>query len=398
MGPLVPDVFSLDASLVLAILSGFGFGFFLEQAGFSSTKKLVGLFYGYDFTVLRVFFTAGVTAMIGILLLNNFGLVDLSLLYVNPTFLWSALVGGVIMGLGFILGGYCPGTSICAASIGRLDAMIFVGGAFIGILLFMEGYPMLESLYLAANMGSPTFSDILGISPLLFGFLLLLVALGAFYGVTIIEKKINNKPIEFSEQTKKRTVAIASIPVVLFLLIIIKPSAAEQIQAKINSKEYQDQHSQKQMNIDKFAFELINNHHKINLIDLRDKEAFKKYHLPLAVNIPYDEVQQRAWSHYFSKKNKMNVFYSDKPEQALKASLLADFIGVTESYYIKETPEQFKKMFYELEKPAPDASKTVSQKYFFRKQSAEQLAFLEEALKRFSNPVKKKVVKIPGGC
>jgi hypothetical protein len=66
MGPLVPYVISVEFSLVIAFFIGIAFGFILEQAGFSSAKKLVGLFYGYDFTVLRVFFTAGITAMTGV--------------------------------------------------------------------------------------------------------------------------------------------------------------------------------------------------------------------------------------------------------------------------------------------------------------------------------------------
>ena len=125
MGPLVPDVIGNELNYIIAIFIGMAFGFVLEQAGFSSSKKLVGLFYGYDFTVLRVFFTAGVTAMMGVLLFSHFGLLDLSLIYINPTFLWSALVGGIIMGLGFVIGGFCPGTSVCAAAIGKIDGMFF---------------------------------------------------------------------------------------------------------------------------------------------------------------------------------------------------------------------------------------------------------------------------------
>ena len=142
MGPLVPDIISNELSLIIALLIGIAFGFILENAGFSSSKKLVGLFYGYDFTVLRVFFTAGITAMVGIVVLNHFHLIDMSVVYINPLFLWSAIVGGLIMGLGFVVGGYCPGTSICAAAIGKKDAMYFILGAGIGILIFIEGYPL----------------------------------------------------------------------------------------------------------------------------------------------------------------------------------------------------------------------------------------------------------------
>lgn len=106
MGPLVPDVISNNLNLIVALLIGMSFGAILEQAGFSTSKKLVGLFYGYDFTVLRVFFTAGIVAMIGVMGFVHFGLLDINLIYINPTFLWSAIIGGLIMGLGFVIGGF----------------------------------------------------------------------------------------------------------------------------------------------------------------------------------------------------------------------------------------------------------------------------------------------------
>ena len=54
MGPFVPDIISDQLNLVVALILGIGFGFVLEQAGFSSSRRLAGLFYGYDFTVLQV--------------------------------------------------------------------------------------------------------------------------------------------------------------------------------------------------------------------------------------------------------------------------------------------------------------------------------------------------------
>jgi len=170
MGPLVPFIISEEFSLVIALFLGIGFGFILEQAGFSSTKKLVGLFYGYDFTVLRVFFTAGITAMAGVLLLGHYGLLDLNVIYVNPTFLKSALLGGAIMGVGFIIGGFCPGTSVCALAIGKLDALAFVFGAILGVFAFIEGFPLLEGIYTSNNMGQVKISEFLGMSDILFGF------------------------------------------------------------------------------------------------------------------------------------------------------------------------------------------------------------------------------------
>ena len=147
MGPLVPDIISNDLNFIVALIIGLCFGAILEQAGFSSSKKLVGLFYGYDFTVLRVFFTAGIVAMFGIMMLDHFGYLDINLIYINPLFVGPAIVGGAIMGLGFVIGGFCSGTSVCAAAIGKIDAMYFILGSVIGILLFAEGYPLWEEFY-----------------------------------------------------------------------------------------------------------------------------------------------------------------------------------------------------------------------------------------------------------
>ena len=93
------------------------------------------------------------------------------------------------MGAGFIMGGFCPGTSFTGAAIGKIDAMVFIGGLFIGVVFFSEGYPLWEKLYLAHPMGSPKVSDLLGWSDGVFAFVLILVALGMFYGAEWVEKK-----------------------------------------------------------------------------------------------------------------------------------------------------------------------------------------------------------------
>ncbi len=190
MGPLVVnEIISPETNLLLAFIIGIAFGFVLEINGFSSTRRLAGMFYGYDTTVLKVFFTAAITGMIGILFLSLFGWLDLSLIYINPTFLWSAIGGGVIMGAGFILGGYCPGTSFCAAAIGKLDAMAFIGGIFIGIFIFAEGYPLWEGFYKAKDLGSPLMNDLIGTSRGVMTLMIIVVALAMFWVGEWAEKK-----------------------------------------------------------------------------------------------------------------------------------------------------------------------------------------------------------------
>ncbi|MGD9992687.1 MAG: YeeE/YedE thiosulfate transporter family protein [Salinivirgaceae bacterium] len=190
MGPLVVnEIISSSTNFLFAFLIGIGFGFVLESSGFSSSRKLAGVFYGYDTVVLKVFFTAAITAMLGLLFFSLFGWVDLSLVYVNPTFLPSAIAGGVIMGAGFILGGFCPGTSVCGAAIGKIDALVFVGGLILGIVIFAEGYPLWESFFKAGFQGFPRLNELVGVSQGVMALLMVLVALAMFWVGEWAEKK-----------------------------------------------------------------------------------------------------------------------------------------------------------------------------------------------------------------
>ncbi len=190
MGPLstfisVPEW--LD--LLFALLIGIGFGAALEQAGFSSSRKLAGMFYGYDTTVIKVFFTAAIVALVGSQLMSFFGLLNLNLVFVNEFYVTASIVGGVIMGAGFIMGGFCPGTGLSALSIGKIDAMVFFAGGLAGAFLFAETYPLIQGLANAEYKGPVKINEALGMSPGLFTFLLIIAAAAMFWLAEAAEKR-----------------------------------------------------------------------------------------------------------------------------------------------------------------------------------------------------------------
>lgn len=195
MGPLYPlDFIGEEANLLIGFLIGIGFGFFLEAAGFTNTRKLAGVFYGYDFVVLKVFFSAAITGAIGIYLLSYYGYMDIKEIFYPTTYWIPTLVGGFIMAFGFIIGGFCPGTSICAAATGKVDAITFVGGAVIGIFIYAFTYESLwANLRMSGNLGKVNIADWLGISSGFFILLLTLVAAVAFVVVTRIQKRVLSK-------------------------------------------------------------------------------------------------------------------------------------------------------------------------------------------------------------
>jgi uncharacterized protein len=148
---------------VIAVFLGAGFGFCLERGGMASAPKLAGQFTGSDFTLLRVMFSAIVTAMLGLFWLDRFGVVDLSRMYVPDAFLPAQAAGGIVFGLGFAAAGLCPGTSCAAAATGRLDALAVLAGLAVGVLAFHAGSPMAHPLYTAAPLGPATLPAALGL-------------------------------------------------------------------------------------------------------------------------------------------------------------------------------------------------------------------------------------------
>jgi len=192
MGPLFPqELISEEINILIGFFIGIGFGFLLEAAGFTNTRKLAGVFYGYDFVVLKVFFSAAISAAIIMFFLNHFGIMDISLTFYPKTYWIPTLIGGFIMAFGFIIGGFCPGTSVCAAVTGKIDAMLFVLGAFIGIFGYAFSYDSLwKDLRSSGAMGKVNIAEWMGMSDGLFILLLTVLAAIIFFAVSIIQKKV----------------------------------------------------------------------------------------------------------------------------------------------------------------------------------------------------------------
>jgi hypothetical protein len=151
------------AEFGIALMLGAGFGFCLERAGFGSARKLSAVFYLYDMAVVKVMFSAIVTTMAGLFLLSTGGWMDLSELYIEPTSYSAQALGGVVFGAGFIIGGYCPGTSLAAAATGRKDAWLFMLGMLAGVMAYAEFTPGLEDWIKAGSRGELTLPSLTGV-------------------------------------------------------------------------------------------------------------------------------------------------------------------------------------------------------------------------------------------
>lgn len=180
----------------VSFLLGIAFGFALERAGFGNSRKLALQFYFRDLTVFKVMFTAIITAMAGIILFDAFGWLDLETMYIPTTYLWSGIAGGLIMGVGFAIGGYCPGTSVVGLSTLKIDAVFYLIGIFLGIFVFGEIAPLIEPFFggqYSGNLGRVTIYQMLGVSAGVIGFFVILMALGGFWGAEWLEKKFGGQ-------------------------------------------------------------------------------------------------------------------------------------------------------------------------------------------------------------
>jgi len=144
-------------------------------------------------------FTAIVTAMLGVTYLSWAGFLDLSLVYLVPTYWIAQVVGGLVLGVGFVVGGYCPGTSIVSTATGKLDGLLFVLGFAAGTLGFALAFPLVKGLYTAGDVGTKTLPQVLGIPYGLLVFGVVLMAVGGFMGATWVEKWMAARAARASE-------------------------------------------------------------------------------------------------------------------------------------------------------------------------------------------------------
>ncbi len=189
-------MFGDEVALIVAFVIGLGFGFFLERAGFGSARKLVAQFYLTDLAVFKVMFTAIVTALLGLFYLSWAGWLDLSLVYLAPTYLLPQIAGGLLLGFGFVVGGYCPGTSAVAVATGSIDALVYGFGILAGIFAFGELYPAFGGLTHATAMGRVTLPELFHLPHGLVVLAVVLMAIAGFYGAGVVERRIGGRRVE----------------------------------------------------------------------------------------------------------------------------------------------------------------------------------------------------------
>lgn len=130
------------AQLVLGLCIGIGFGFCLQKGGVTQYDVIISQLLLTDFTVVKVMGTAVGVGMALFGISRHFGWVRA---HIATRTYGTAVIGGLIFGVGFGLLGLCPGTVAGAIGQGAMDALLGgMVGMVIGAAIFAAWYPSLK--------------------------------------------------------------------------------------------------------------------------------------------------------------------------------------------------------------------------------------------------------------
>jgi hypothetical protein len=326
---------------LLFLMIGVGFGAVLEMSGFGDSRKLAAQFYFKDMTVLKVMFTAIVVAAVLLFGATAVGWLDFNRVWVNETYLVPGIVGGLIMGVGFIIGGFCPGTSIVAASTLKIDGMLFVLGVFLGVHAFGETVPSFMDFYNSSFMGRFMLPELLGLPTGVTVLLLVFMALAMFWAAELSEE-------HFGQGTAGRALRLmpraplkiggAAILVVLTLsgIVLGEPTAQEkwhQLAEKEGiSMENRDVYVHPAEVVDWMEDSAV----VVRILDVRSQSDFNLFHVYGAERLAPEDAEDPTFIRQLTSvpDNTLYFVVSNGESSATEAFIVLRAAGVKNVYVI----------------------------------------------------------------
>jgi len=149
-------------TIILAIIVGLLFGFVLHRVGAGNPQYIINMLRLQDLHLAKVIVSAIGTSSLLLFIMLGTGLIDPSHIHVKAAYT-GVIIGGLIFGVGFAVGGYCPGTCLVGFGGGRKDALYFVLGGLIGAGVFALIYgwlgEALPSIFASIGGGKATLAD-----------------------------------------------------------------------------------------------------------------------------------------------------------------------------------------------------------------------------------------------
>jgi rhodanese-related sulfurtransferase len=246
------------------------------------------------------------------------GLLDYNVIWVNPTYLWPGIVGGLIMGVGFIVGGFCPGTSLVALSTFKLDGLFFTIGGLFGIFLFGETVEYFDAFWHSSYMGRFTLPELFNTS---YGVVIvgvILMALFMFWGGEQLEKIFGKKDLK--NEPKARFVGAAALLAGALLVAFIGQPTTESRWVKISSAK---EALLKERTVQIHPAELLNlvhDHHlNIIMLDMRSEADYNLFHIAGARRVEQEQLPDLVAELRLAPANTVVVAMSNDEKAATEA-------------------------------------------------------------------------------
>lgn len=329
------EIFGHWGSYIVYLFIGIAFGAVLEMAGFGNSRKLAAQFYFEDMTVLKVMFTAIIVAMVLIFAATAVGLLDYNLIWVNPTYLWPGIVGGLIMGAGFIIGGFCPGTSLVAMATLKKDGLFFVLGVLSGIFLFGETVDRFAIFWNSSYMGRFTLPELFGLPTGVVVLLLVLMALLMFWGGEKLEQHFGEKD---PKKAPKWRYAAAGVLVAgaIALIFIGQPTIDDRWTAVAAEKAPELANREVQIHPGELLDSLHDTQLRVIMLDVRDEVDYNLFHILDARHVPLEEVPAIVEELHLQPANTLFVTMSNDEQAATEAWKILEAESVPNVYILEE--------------------------------------------------------------
>ncbi len=312
------EIFGHWGSYIIYAIVGFSFGYVLEISGFGNSKKLAAQFYFKDMTVLKVMFGAIIVAMVLIFGATAVGLLDYNLIWVNPTYLWPGIIGGLIMGFGFIIGGFCPGTSLVSMATGKIDGIFFVLGVAFGIFMFGETVQYFEEFWYSSFMGRYTLPQLFNLPVGVVVLGIVLMALFMFFMSEKLEAKFGG--MDQAAAPKWRYAAAAGIALFGVVLIVIgQPTVADRWAMVEEERQAQLDNGEIQIHPAELLDKLHDRKLKVRMLDVRNEADYNLFHILDAERADVEDMEAMAPALIEEPANTLFVVMSNDEAAATEA-------------------------------------------------------------------------------
>lgn len=291
------DMLDGGAAFFAALLIGMAFGFALERAGFGSSRRIAGVFLFRDMTVVKVMFTALVTAMLGLIYLTRLGYIGPETIYLPSTIYGGQVVGGLIFGLGMAMAGWCPGTSMVGLASGKIDALIFLIGVILGSLGFNHFYALVAPVYEWGQTGVHFIYELVGLTRVQAAVLISLIAVAAFWISEAIESRQGRHGnLLGTPFLKAFSLAVIIVAGALFVSPALPPRVNIAAQTAMPSLQTETmllaavETASDHMEPEELADRMMAGDPGLLLVDVRPKTEYQEFHIRGAVNATLAEL------------------------------------------------------------------------------------------------------------